>query len=102
MITDIFNRGVSNDMIKNRLNFYGDTNEAQALNGQGVKMTEILEIQEHRKREPDQDIGFSRADESTLKRQTAYNQAIERFRDDLNKRARPLPVLFDDDGKWAF
>lgn len=40
--------------------------------------------------------------ESTLKRQIAYNQAIERIRADIKKKARPLPVLFDEDGKWAF
>jgi len=58
--------------------------------------------QNHKEAESEHNAGLSQIEDSTLKRQIAYNQAIARIRDDLKKRARPLPVLFDEDGKWAF
>lgn len=65
-------------------------------------MQTSIEIQNQQKDESEPNIGLSQIEDSTLKRQIAYNQAIARIRDDLKKRARPLPVLFDEDGKWAF
>lgn len=40
--------------------------------------------------------------ESTLRRQIAYDLAVERIRADIARKRRPLPVLFDDEGKWIF
>lgn len=37
---------------------------------------------------------------STLRRQIAYDLAVERIRADIARKRRPLPVLFDDEGKW--
>lgn len=65
-------------------------------------MITSLDDQNPKEGEFKHDVGFSQIEESTLKRQIAYNQAIERIRADIKKKARPLPVLFDDDGNWAF
>ncbi len=40
--------------------------------------------------------------ESTLRRQIAYDLAIERIRVDIARKRRPLPVLFDENGFWVF
>lgn len=65
-------------------------------------MQTSIEIQNQIEGKSEHNARLSQIEDSTLKRQIAYNQAIARIRDDLKKRARPLPVLFDDEGKWVF
>lgn len=65
-------------------------------------MITSFENQSQKEGKFEHNAGLTQIEESTFKRQIAYNQAIPRIRNDLKKRARPLPVLFDDEGKWAF
>ena len=72
------------------------------VEGKEHKMQTSSEVQNPKEGESEHDVGLSNVEGSTCKRQIAYNQALKRIRDDLKKRVRPLPVLFDEDGKWAF
>lgn len=91
----------SQNMIKLLPIFYHETNEAKPLLGKEHKMNTNLK-REYQEEAFENSIELPSVEESTLRRQIAYNQAINRIRAELKRRARPLPILFDEEGKWAF